>query len=48
MSSNLVPKNKTETSFAERLVVPLEERRIVERFLAALSTAHKDPLATHP
>jgi hypothetical protein len=38
--SNLVPENKTETSLAKRLVIPLKERRLVKRFLAALSNTH--------
>ena len=33
---NLVPDHNTETALAERLFVPLEECRVVERLLTAL------------
>lgn len=33
---DLVPYHDAETAFAERLLVPLEERGVVERLLAAL------------
>lgn len=33
---DLVPDHNAETVFAERLLVPLEERGVVERPLAAL------------
>ena len=34
--SDLVPDHDAEAVFAERLAVPLEERRVLERLVAAL------------